>query len=105
MNGLRCQAEVSHDRNFRIQDSFNSRKTFTPSLQFYRSSTALSYQAACIANTFFRRDMIAEPGHIGNDESAWAGACDGCGMVNHHIKGNGECVVKSEHSCRHRIAH
>ena len=80
VHGLRRQAEVAADGDATVDEEFDGFRHVAAAFQLDHLGAG-RHQRDGVAESLFRRFLVAAERHVGNDESAVRAAFDGSGMV------------------------
>ena len=94
---LRCQAQVSADRDSRLDHMTDSRQHFLAALQFDSICSTLFQNPHGIAHRLFLADLITAEGHIHNDQRVLGCAYNSLGQEDHLVHGDRQRILVAAH--------
>ena len=102
VDGLRSEANVSHDRDLGVDDLLDHRKPFTAALKLHRVR-ASPHQLSGIAHGFLRRHVIAHPRQVTHDVAVGLGPSDRRRVMGHIVDRDLQRVVVAQHDHGERV--
>ena len=97
VDALRRQTEVPHDGNACFENALDGFDDFNAAFQFERIAARFLHDADGIAHAFRGIHLIGAEGHIADNQSALGSTGHRACVVNHLVKGDGQCGVIACH--------
>lgn len=91
VDGLRGHADVAHNGNAHGGEAFDEGDEFGAAFEFDGVGPAFLEHAAGVTDGVFLRSLIAEEGHVGDEEGAASAAVDGLDVVKDLVGRDGQC--------------
>ena len=105
MDRLRRQPKMPHNRNSDIDQPLGCLHDMaSAAFDLYGCRAAFLNQPAGISHGFFHAELECEKGHVGHDQGPLRATAHGLRVMNHHVEGHRECIIKAQDNHADRIS-
>ena len=104
MHRLRRQADVSDDRNLRVDNAADEGNAPGAALDLHRLGTTFLDEARGVLQRLAAARVIGAEGHVGHQKCVPHGAAHGASVVQHLVHGDRKSAVIAEHHLGERVS-
>ncbi len=103
-DGLGREADVAHDGDTGPHDRVDGVPHVLAALELHAVGAALLEEPSGVPDRLLDRDLVAEEGHVADDEAALPRADDRLAVVDHLVERHGQGRLVPEEDVRERVA-